>query len=241
MNALRHVLWPSCFWARALALLCLTAAVCAISVSSLLCVLISRWPRCFGRDRGPSSSGGGCFVDSIVSPALRIWLQSKTRENFHYISRYSAIMYADDTQNNHCIYRHYRLLFQVEIVNILYTTPICFVHFNKERSCPCCSLAPPAPLCRRVGSLRPAASKQVLFPYLDIYRCTALSKPSSHQMTLVFRRGSAYDKDKIAGLQLYTAHLTGRKRYVYTARRKLLFPPRLALFAGRCLPHGKGH
>ena len=35
-------------------------------------------------------------------------------------------------------------------------------------------------------------------------------------MTLVFRRGSAYDKDKIAGLQLYTANLTGRKRYVYT-------------------------
>ena len=30
-------------------------------------------------------------------------------------------MYADDTQNNHCIYRHYRLLFRVEIVNILYT------------------------------------------------------------------------------------------------------------------------
>ena len=129
--------------------------------------------------------------------------------------------------------------FRLKFANILYTTPICFVHFNKERSCPCCSLAPPAPLCRRVGSLRPAASKQVLFPYLDIYRCTALSKPSSHQMTLVFRRGSAYDKDKIAGLQLYTAHLTGRKRYVYTARRKLLFPPRLALFAGRCLPHAK--
>ena len=169
MNALRHVLWPSCFWARALALLCLTAAVCAISVSSLLCVLISRRPRCFGRDRGPSSSGGGCFVASIVSPALRIWLQSKTCENFHYISRCSAIINADDTQNNPYIYRHYRLLFRVEIVNILYTTPICFVHFNKERSCPCCnltaaealphSLALTAPLCRR-GLLTPPCCQQ---------------------------------------------------------------------------------
>ena len=169
MNALRHVLWPSCFWARALALLCLTAVVCAMSVSSLLCVLNNRRPRCFGRDRGPSSSGGGCFVVSIVSPALRIWLQSKTRENFHYISRYSEIIYADDTQNNHCIYRHYRLLFRVETVNILYTTPICFVHFNKERSCPCCSLtaaealphslALTAPLCRR-GWVTPPCCQQ---------------------------------------------------------------------------------
>ena len=32
------------------------------------------------------------------------------------------------------IYRHYRLLFRVEIVNILYMVPACFVHFDKERS-----------------------------------------------------------------------------------------------------------
>lgn len=42
-------------------------------------------------------------------------------------------MYADDTQNNPYIYRHYRLLFRVEIVNILYMTSACFVHFDKER------------------------------------------------------------------------------------------------------------
>ena len=42
-------------------------------------------------------------------------------------------MYADDTQNNHYIYRHYRLLFRVEIVNILYMVPACFVHFDKWR------------------------------------------------------------------------------------------------------------
>lgn len=101
------------------------------------------------------------------------------------------------------------------------------------------SLALTAPLCRRGWVTPPCCQQTVLFPYLDVYRCAALSRPSAHQMTLVFCRGSAYDKDKIAGLQLYTAHLTGRKRYVYTARRKLLFPPRLALFAGRCLPHAK--
>ena len=43
-------------------------------------------------------------------------------------------MYADDTQNNPYIYQHYRLLFRVEIVNILYMVPACFVHFDKERS-----------------------------------------------------------------------------------------------------------
>ncbi len=39
-------------------------------------------------------------------------------------------------------------------------------------------------------------------------------------MTLVFRRGSAYDKDKIAGLQLYTAHLTGEKTLCSTRKAK---------------------
>lgn len=82
----------------------------------------------------------------------------------------------------------------------------------------------------------PCCRQTVLFLYPDIYRCTVLSKPSVHQMTLVFRRGSAYDKDKIAGLQLYTANLTGRKRYVYTARRKLLFPPRWHFLRANAFP-----
>ncbi|WP_337420408.1 hypothetical protein, partial [Gemmiger formicilis] len=65
----------------------------------------------------------------------------------------------NNTQNNPYIYRHYRLLFWVEIVNILYMVPACFVHFDKWRFRPAAasrtaealphSLALTAPLCRR--------------------------------------------------------------------------------------------
>jgi hypothetical protein len=44
----------------------------------------------------------------------------------------AAQLYMQMTHNPY-IYRHYRLLFRVEIVNILYMVPACFVHFDKWR------------------------------------------------------------------------------------------------------------